>query len=81
MIFRQNNFPFQTHGNNHSGSSDGLVGRKIREHGLGLDVPPRDWPRAIEVAVANPHTFDESARQAFVAASSPEQFTAALLEI
>ena len=63
------------------GSADGLVGRQIREHGLGLDISLDALPRAIEEAVSKSHTFDEPARKAFVSASSPEQFSATLLEI
>ena len=63
------------------GPAEGLVGRQIREHGLGLDVPLDGFTRALEKAVDEEHVFDEPARQAFVAASSPEQFAATLLEI
>ena len=63
------------------GPADGLVGRQIREHGLGLDILLDTLPRAIEEAVSGTHTFDEPARQAFVESSSPEKFAATLLEI
>lgn len=63
------------------GPAEGLVGRQIREHGLGLDVPPDALSRGLEEAVAKVYAFDEPVRQAFVAASSPEQFAATLLEI
>ena len=63
------------------GPVDGLVGRQIREYGLGLDIPLDTLPRAIEEAVFGNHAFDEFSRQAFVAASSPEQFATTLLAV
>ena len=63
------------------GPVEGLVGRQIREHRLGLGVPLDGLSHALEKAVDEEHVFDERARQAFVAASSPEQFAATLLEI
>jgi len=63
------------------GPADGLVGRQIREHGLGLDTPMDALPRAIEEAVFGNYAFDKSSWQAFLAASSPEHFVATLLEI
>jgi len=63
------------------GSADGLVGRQIREYGLGLDISIDTLPRVLEESVFGTYTFDDSARQAFVEASSPEKFAATLLEI
>lgn len=63
------------------GSTEGLVGRQIREHKLGLDVPKNTLRGAIEEAVDENYVFVEPARQAFVAASSPERFASTLLEI
>ena len=63
------------------GSEDGLVGRKIREHGLGLGISLDTLPRVLEEAVSGVHRFNETARQAFVEASSPEKFASILLEV
>ena len=63
------------------GPEGGLVGRQIREHGLGLDIALDTLPRVLEEAVFRTHTFDEPTRQAFVKASCPEKFASTLLEV
>ena len=62
------------------GPAGGLVGRLVREYGLGMGVPPDALASAIEKAVTDKHEFNETARQAFVDASSPERFATTLLD-
>ncbi|MCF7818254.1 MAG: hypothetical protein K9M54_10265 [Kiritimatiellales bacterium] len=65
------------------GPVDGLIGRQIREHRLGrsVDITSKALLGAIEAAIKEDYAFNETARQAFVEASSPEQFAATLLGI
>ncbi len=64
------------------GSSDGLIGRQIREYKLGIDASkePNVLCTAIEGALDSGFVFDETNRTAFVDAGSPRQFAARLLK-
>lgn len=63
------------------GPADGLLGRLIREWGLGMTVEttPRAWAKALENAVGSPMTMDESRRWAFLRRSRAEDFARQLL--
>jgi glycosyltransferase involved in cell wall biosynthesis len=64
------------------GSCDGLLGRQIREHGLGRDteIEPESLSNAVQNATASSFGFDEEKRLSFVNMSSPEQFSSMVLE-
>ena len=63
------------------GPADGLLGRLIREWGLGrtAETTPAAWAKALENAVGSPMTMDESKRWAFLRRSRAEDFARQLL--
>jgi glycosyltransferase involved in cell wall biosynthesis len=63
------------------GPEGGLIGRQIREHGLGWAVPPGGLADSIEKAAGQIYRFDEEKRLAFVASSRPDRMAGAVLEI
>jgi glycosyltransferase involved in cell wall biosynthesis len=64
------------------GPSDGLLGRLIRENGLGAtaETTPCAWAAAIEAAVRCPPSVDEEKRAAFVRRSSSAEFARVIIE-
>jgi glycosyltransferase involved in cell wall biosynthesis len=64
------------------GASSGLLGRQIREYGLGLDVEItiESLVSAISRAVQKGYELDGTAIRTFVEASTPEHFASVLLE-
>ena len=63
------------------GPTDGLLGRLIREWGLGMtaETTPRLWASALEKAAGSPMTMDESKRREFLRRSRAEDFANILL--